>query len=113
MGATLTQYEKLQISQKVHFMQKRRKYTAMYMYLTGYQMRPMPFLHEMYFEIFGASHTVSKSPPTYGNYFFCNGPRCARTRRYCAAIYTVKNCGFRSKLELQFMSSHCMSITLK
>ena len=28
-------------------------------------MRPMPFLHEMYLliEIFGASHTVSKSTP--------------------------------------------------
>ena len=33
------------------------------MCLSGYQMQPMSFLHEMYSEILGASHTVSKSAP--------------------------------------------------
>ena len=49
MTPTLTQYEKPQMSQKVHFMQKLHKYIRICSYLTGYQMRPMPFLHEMYF----------------------------------------------------------------
>ena len=60
-GVRLTQYEKPQISQKVHFIHKLHKYICMY--ISGYQMQLMPFLHEIYFEIFGASPTVSKSPP--------------------------------------------------
>ena len=70
----------------------------------------MPFLHEIFFEIFGVSHAVSKSPPmsTHPHLWY---PWCSKYKNYRIAHQGRKGNLFSSNLYTNQLKNELLSVT--